>query len=539
MTQLFIRFYLGVLAVLFLAWFIYGYVIDARARADRARVVTQAHHGGMKLMVERLQESSPEDRLEAIRILQKSFRCPVELRPKSELSPSERRAITDLRTSIYLKLGDSGEGVGIGFDEATYLRMGPFSDYGLNAVEDSVQGWVRLASQRVNTATDPAQAISAIAKEFPYAVARQEAAKLPKFASDRFRAGREVVFYPLEENRWYASTQLANSGEYLQFGPFPAFVKVEQPAATTTLALVLLPAALAIAMLLRPVAKQLRQLETAAQAIAGGDLGARVDEKQLGSAQPLAAAFNHMAARTETMLRTQRELLQAVSHELKTPLARLRFAMGLVESAGTESQREERLQSMDDAVEDLNKLVEELVGYVRTESLELTPNKESIDALEAIQSAIGRAKEISPGIAFCVERATVEEDLTIHADRNAFQRAIGNLLSNAGRYARQRVVVRVGLNADRNGKKEESHSVLVEVEDDGPGIPLEDRKRVFEPFVRLKTESDEAKDRFRGAGVGLGLALVHRILEQHGGMVEVGDGSNGGCVVRTYWEPGH
>ena len=508
MTQLFIRFYLGVLAVLFLAWFIYGYVIDARARADRARVVTQAHHGGMKLMVERLQESSPEDRLEAIRILQKSFRCPVELRPKSELSPSERRAITDLRTSIYLKLGDSGEGVGIGFDEATYLRMGPFSDYGLNAVEDSVQGWVRLASQRVNTATDPAQAISAIAKEFPYAVARQEAAKLPKFASDRFRAGREVVFYPLEENRWYASTQLANSGEYLQFGPFPAFVKVEQPAATTTLALVLLPAALAIAMLLRPVAKQLRQLETAAQAIAGGDLGARVDEKQLGSAQPLAAAFNHMAARTETMLRTQRELLQAVSHELKTPLARLRFAMGLVESAGTESQREERLQSMDDAV-------------------------------EAIQSAIGRAKEISPGIAFCVERATVEEDLTIHADRNAFQRAIGNLLSNAGRYARQRVVVRVGLNADRNGKKEGSHSVLVEVEDDGPGIPLEDRKRVFEPFVRLKTESDEAKDRFRGAGVGLGLALVHRILEQHGGMVEVGDGSNGGCVVRTYWEPGH
>ena len=239
------------------------------------------------------------------------------------------------------------------------------------------------------------------------------------------------------------------------------------------------------------------------------------------------------------MLRTQRELLQAVSHELKTPLARLRFAMGLVESAGTESQREERLQSMDDAVEDLNKLVEELVGYVRTESLELTPNKESIDALEAIQSAIGRAKEISPGIAFCVERATVEEDLTIHADRNAFQRAIGNLLSNAGRYARQRVVVRVGLNADRNGKKEGSHSVLVEVEDDGPGIPLEDRKRVFEPFVRLKTESDEAKDRFRGAGVGLGLALVHRILEQHGGMVEVGDGSNGGCVVRTYWEPGH
>lgn len=538
MTQLFIRFYLGILAVLFLAWFIYGYVIEARARADRARVVTQAHHGGMRLMVEELQESSKEDRQRAIQNLQKSFRCPIELRPKSELSPSERRALSDLQTSIYLRLGDSAEGVGIGFDEADYLRMGPFNDYGLNAVEDSVQGWVRLASQRVNNAPDTAQAISSISKEFPYAVARQEAINLPKFAMDRFRAGREVVFYPLEEKRWYASTKLSNSGDYLQFGPFPAFVKVEQPAATTTLALVLLPAALAIAMLLRPVAKQLRQLESAAQAIAGGDLGARVDEKHIGSAQPLAAAFNQMATRTETMLRTQRELLQAVSHELKTPLARLRFAMGLVESAGTESQREERLQSMDDAVEDLNKLVEELVGYVRTESLELTPNKESIDSIEAIQSAIGRAREISPGIEFYVEKPLGDADLTINADRNAFQRAIGNLLSNAGRYARTQVVVRVSPNTDRSGRKEESHYVLVEVEDDGPGIPLEDRKRVFEPFVRLKTESSEEKDRFRGAGVGLGLALVHRILEQHGGLVDVGDGVDGGCLVRTYWEPG-
>lgn len=539
MTQLFIRFYLGVLAVLFLAWFIYGYVIEARARADRARVVTQAHHGGMRLMVEKLQESSKEDRLLAIQNLQKGFRCPIELRPKSELSPSERRALSDPQTSIYLKLGDSAEGVGIGFDEANYLRMGPFNDYGLNAVEDSVQGWVRIASQQVNNSTDPAQAILSISKEFPYAVTRQESTNLPKFATDRFRAGREVVFYPLDENRWYASTKLSNSGDYLQFGPFPAFVKVEQPAATTTLALVLLPAALAIAMLLRPVAKQLRQLESAAQAIAEGDLGARVDEKHIGSAQPLAAAFNQMATRTETMLRTQRELLQAVSHELKTPLARLRFAMGLVESAGTESQRQERLQSMDDAVEDLNKLVEELVGYVRTESLELTPNKESIDAIEAIQSAIGRAKEISPGIEFQIERAEGSDDLTIHADRNAFQRAIGNLLSNAGRFARKRVFVRVVPSPDRIGSLERRPSVLVEVEDDGPGIPVEDRKRVFEPFVRLKIETNDEKDRLRGAGVGLGLALVHRILEQHGGTVEVAEGCDGGCLVRTYWEPGH
>ncbi|MBM3965070.1 MAG: HAMP domain-containing protein [Planctomycetes bacterium] len=417
--------------------------------------------------------------------------------------------------------------------------MGPFNDYGLNAVEDSVQGWVRLASQQVNAAPDLAQAILSISKEFPYAVTRQESTNLPKFATDRFRAGREVVFYPLDANRWCASTKLSNTGDYLQFGPFPAFVKVEQPAATTTLAVVLLPAALAIAMLLRPVAKQLRQLESAAQAIAGGDLGARVDEKHIGSAQPLAAAFNQMAARTETMLRTQRELLQAVSHELKTPLARLRFAMGLVEFAGTESQRQERLQSMDDAVEDLNQLVEELVGYIRTESLELTPNKESIDAIDAIQSAIGRAKEISPGIEFRFERAEGSDDLTIHADRNAFQRAIGNLLSNAGRFARRRVFVRVVPSPDRIGSWQRRPSVLVEVEDDGPGIPVEDRKRVFEPFVRLNIETNDEKDRLRGAGVGLGLALVHRILEQHGGAVEVAEGCDGGCVIRTYWEPGH
>ncbi len=526
MTQLFLRFYLSVLAVLFLSWFIYGYVLNLRYKADRARVVTQAHAGGMRLVFDAMDHAPASQRSEILQGIQKEFRCPLELRPLSELSSESRRSLSVPGIPSYIQWNVDIEGVGVALDDRSYLRMGPFPNFEGLAIEDSLRGWMIMAAHEIDQSSNPTLvAIEQLRKRFDFDIALQQEADVPSATLDRIRNGRDVVFYSLEPDRWVASTALEKPGYLLRFGPFPKFNREERPAATATLALVLLPAALAIALLLRPVANQFRQIEAAAKTIAGGDLHARVDEHRIGSARDLARAFNRMASQTETTLRTQRELLQAVSHELKTPLARIRFAMDLAASATEDSQRRKRLDAMDDAIEDLNSLVDELIGYVRMESAEALRERERLHVNEILGSLMDKYQGLYPDVVFRLEPTQEGHEDSIEADRTAFHRALGNLISNAGRFASHRVIVRA---ANRDC------FMTIEVEDDGPGVLAQDRERVFEPFVRLDS-SEPSKHRHPGAGVGLGLAIVRRIVEQHSGTVELLSSPNGGCLARTTW----
>jgi two-component system sensor histidine kinase RstB len=229
---------------------------------------------------------------------------------------------------------------------------------------------------------------------------------------------------------------------------------------------VLLPAVLAIAVLLRPVAGQLRHVERAAKEIASGNLGARVDERRVRSAKPLAQSFNHMASRTEALIRTQRELLQAVSHELRTPLSRMRFAIELIETAKDDGQRKRRHEDLDAATEELDELVGELLTYVRMETLEPQLNMEPISLRDMFDVLIPKYAAFYPSVDFKLSemagsssyaRQSVEPPPsgdgsygpvgssggTVFADRRGFQRAMGNLLSNAGRHAKSQVTVSV------------------------------------------------------------------------------------------------
>ena len=260
-------------------------------------------------------------------------------------------------------------------NDAEVVRLGPFPKYDLLEIEESIGGWMRLTADKLDAATiDKRQALLDELNarfDFPVDIASRE--ELPDWPRDRIAGGEDIVFYspePRADDQWFAATPLSGETEVVRFGPFPNFERVEQKAATTTLALVLLPTALAIAVLLRPVAGQLRRVERAAKEIAAGNLGARVDERRVRAAKPLAQSFNNMASRTEALIRTQRELLQAVSHELRTPLSRMRFSIELIETAKDDDQRKRRLEELDVATEELDELVGELLTYVRMETLE-------------------------------------------------------------------------------------------------------------------------------------------------------------------------
>ena len=516
MTWLFIRFYLSVLVVLFAAWYLHGWVTQERSKADLARVVTTAHAGGVRLVALELNAAdSVEHREHRLAELRRKFEYPITVMRLDELPREvktqfiEQRDIAFRNNSVYTKLGD-GKHV---------VRMGRFPDHTVQEIEESLVGWMRLAKQLVDDEypSERRRVLGELQREFEIGVDIANLDRIPGHARRRMLESRlGIAFYRAEGDKHYSAIGLADGTSAIRFGPYSSFEKIDQKAATTTLALIMLPVALAIALLLRPVQRQLLELEHAAESIASGDLSARVDQQRINSAKPLAHAFNHMASRTEALVRTQRELLQAVSHELRTPLSRMRFAIDLIGSAKDDRERKQRLESLDAATEELDDLVGELLSYVRLESAGSQSNIAEVGIRDTLDTVLPKYRTVYPDIEFA--EATVSE--TVWADRNDLVRVLGNLIGNAGRFARTNV---------RVSAFEYQGMTVIDVDDDGVGIAKGERARVFEPFVRLDQRSGH------GGGVGLGLAIVKRIVHQHGGMAEVMESPFGGCRMRTRW----
>lgn len=392
----------------------------------------------------------------------------------------------------------------------------------MRVVEQAMAGGLRIVRDRIEADTEGrSEVLRSIQQEFEYPVevVDIDGDAFSQSELQRLQTYNAVVFYI--EGGVKVATPVANMREAVSFGPLPSFVGPSQGELLAGLGSILLLAALAIAVLLRPVARQLREVEHTATAIAEGDLTARIDSRKVPKGQQLAAAFNTMADRTETLLRAQRELLQAVSHDLRTPLARMRFAIDLIESAKTDEERQQRLESLDKATEELDGLVGELLSYVRMETAESHLEPRSIKVGEAVEIALASHAALYPAIHFDVDLPALR-DQVLQADASGLQRALANLISNACRYANR--CVRVSASPLEG-------LVAIDVEDDGVGIPESQRTRVLQPFVRLDNEAGSGA----GRGVGLGLALVSRIVATHGGRVEIDDSSLGGCRVRTFW----
>lgn len=266
-----------------------------------------------------------------------------------------------------------------------------------------------------------------------------------------------------------------------------------------------------------PFVRRLKRLEEAAVRIGRGDLAARADVTSMDAVGSLARRFNEMAERNQQLLEAQRATLQAVSHELRTPTARIRFGLEMLSEAKEPSRIQDRLRSIDEDLNEVDHLVTELLELNRSEVPSGTA-RESIPVRPVLTALAQRASEFSTSLAIVVD---APEELTVAAEPHLFRRAIRNLLSNAVRYARSQVV----LTARRVGGQ-----IEITVDDDGPGVPADQRIRVMEPFARL----DDSRSRDTG-GVGLGLAIVARVVASHGGRVEVGERPAGGARFRILW----
>jgi signal transduction histidine kinase len=253
----------------------------------------------------------------------------------------------------------------------------------------------------------------------------------------------------------------------------------------------------------------LQALSKVADDFGGGNLKARAAMPRSASIYPLAERINHMADRIEHLLDAQRSLLHSVSHEIRTPIARLEFALELLRDQASPAQ-ERRIGAMEADLRELNDLVGELLGMTRLDN-QHELQREDFDLCAMLREQV-EALQPPPAKLDC----KLPDDLHhVFGDRRLLARAVGNLLRNAQKYSNGHVALSARRILD---------VVEIVVEDDGPGIPENERERIFDPFYRL----DRSRDRATG-GFGLGLSIAQKAVALHNGSIAVGTSRLGGA----------
>lgn len=288
-------------------------------------------------------------------------------------------------------------------------------------------------------------------------------------------------------------------------GLFPPGLLPRQLPEGVGLALLLAVLFLAVAAgawpVVRRLTRRLEALKVGVEAFGAGALHQRVAEDGRDEVAAVAASFNRAAARVESLVRSHQSLLANASHELRSPLARLKMALAMLDDTAP-AERARLMKEINANIGELDALVEEVLLSARLDAREQLDHREPVDLLGVAAEEAARTDASAGG-----------ESLRIRGDERLVRRALRNLLENARRYGGGEVTLDVA----RRGAMAE-----VSVSDRGPGVPEAYRERIFEAFFRLPGHAE------RAGGVGLGLALVRQIAVRHGGTVRCEAREGGG-----------
>jgi len=255
--------------------------------------------------------------------------------------------------------------------------------------------------------------------------------------------------------------------------------------------------AAASALVLRRVARPLFRAAQVVESFRGAESFEPLPEEGPTELVTLAASFNAMARDVSELLSNRTTLMAGISHDLRTPLTRMRFALELL----PESVPKDVVQRFERNLVAMDELIADALRFARGAGEEAS-EVDFRDYLGQVLAGIGSELRIDwngdPG--------------RVHIAPGAFRRVVANLVHNAQQHGGG---VRIGVDCDAK--------LVVHVRDDGPGIPAAERDKVFRPFYRLETSRDRAT-----GGSGLGLAVVHQLCQAHGWRVELNPGDDGG-----------
>ena len=270
--------------------------------------------------------------------------------------------------------------------------------------------------------------------------------------------------------------------------------------------------------------KPIVQLRTAARQIAAGDLTARAGAPAVSRRDEVAGLlrdFDAMAERLETLLKAQSRLLNDISHELRSPLARLNVALGLArQRTGVEST--DMLDRIELEAARLNELIGRILTLARLEDGEQLVPQTPVPLDEIVES-VSEDAEFEAQERHChVHTSIAEGNWEVRGNASLLHSAVENVVRNAIRYTQEGSAVDIELKNETRGARE----AVLRVSDSGPGVPSDSLDKLFQPFYRL----DDARGRQTG-GVGLGLAITERAVRFHGGKVSAFNRPQGGLVI--------
>lgn len=295
--------------------------------------------------------------------------------------------------------------------------------------------------------------------------------------------------------------------EYLSFMQRERWVEI---AALALLALLLgIPAYLAM----QPLARDLRRLDQSAHQLSLGELSARTLLNDTSPILSLGQTFNTMAANLEALDRHKKDMASVVSHELRLPIARLRYRLDWIQNQSPETS--ESVDECSAELDALSNLVDELLIYSRLQQPKIQLHREVLNTEQWIRTTLARL-DIPPHLHVHINIAPTSP-IQITADRNYIERALLNLISNALRYARSEIHITL---------EGEGQLARLTIDDDGPGISSTECEHIFEPFARLDHEN---------TGYGLGLAIVRQIIQSHGGQVWAEGSPQKGARIVLLW----
>jgi two-component system sensor histidine kinase CpxA len=270
-------------------------------------------------------------------------------------------------------------------------------------------------------------------------------------------------------------------------------------------------------MLVKNFTTPLSELRRITLKLADGDLSVRAGPGLTGRRDEIAdlgASFNMMAERVESLISSQKRLLSDISHEIRSPLQRMEVALAILrrDAKATDEQYIDRLEL---EIYRIDIMVEELMTLTRSDAVTLT-RQEKLDLGDMINGIIADI-EFETG-----EKKNISADtrnLSVLGDAALLNRALNNVIHNAIRYAPSGTGIEISANQD-------GERVVVTVKDHGHGVPDDELSKIFLPYYR----TDKARERSKG-GVGLGLAITKRIVENHGGEITAMNDPAGGLIV--------
>ncbi len=323
--------------------------------------------------------------------------------------------------------------------------------------------------------------------------------------------------------------RLKQTPQVLKVGPISPGANPDQPRILPldlrirllTWSLIGLFLAVAVWFWVRPVWRDLEALRQTARALGEGHFETRSPEARSGAFELLTETLNGMAERIQRLIATQKELSSAISHELRTPISRMRFALEMLTETDEREEQERLWQMMNVDLEELDNLIDSSLTYSRFEREQPEPHLTAIEFAPWLEEEVESMRILGRSLELSVDCSKLPDSQEVELDQKSMPYAVTNLLRNAIKYAKTKISVSTEV---VNGR------IRVYVDDDGIGIPEEERQRVFFAFTRL----DRSRDRATG-GYGLGLAIVRLVLEQHGGTVTADESPLGGARFTLEW----